>query len=108
MPAMTDDPSRVHTTNPTSASDEIDLSIDKNRIRKVNQPLKRFLKEGNVLMISSQLDGSTDTAASFQIDGEDHTLGNALRYVIMKKYVFVIARGFLVETTTNTNVQSRR
>ncbi|KAF1957620.1 RBP11-like subunits of RNA polymerase [Byssothecium circinans] len=30
------------------------------------------------------LAGATDTAASFQFDGEDHTLGNALRYVIMK------------------------
>jgi len=36
MPAMTDDPSRVHITDPTSANDdEVDLSIDKNRIRKV-------------------------------------------------------------------------
>jgi DNA-directed RNA polymerase I and III subunit RPAC2 len=32
-----------------------------------------------------QLDGATDTAASFQFDGEDHTLGNVLRYIIMKK-----------------------
>ncbi|KAF2639073.1 RBP11-like subunits of RNA polymerase [Massarina eburnea CBS 473.64] len=30
------------------------------------------------------LAGATETAASFQFDGEDHTLGNALRYVIMK------------------------
>jgi len=30
------------------------------------------------------LPGSIDTAASFQIEGEDHTLGNALRYIIMK------------------------
>ncbi|KAF2474043.1 RBP11-like subunits of RNA polymerase [Lindgomyces ingoldianus] len=30
------------------------------------------------------LAGATDTAASFQFDGEDHTLGNALRYIIMK------------------------
>lgn len=27
------------------------------------------------------------TAASFQIKDEDHTLGNSLRYIIMKKYV---------------------
>jgi DNA-directed RNA polymerase I and III subunit RPAC2 len=33
----------------------------------------------------SQLSGATESAASFQIDGEDHTLGNALRYVIHKK-----------------------
>ncbi|KAK3070080.1 RNA polymerase subunit AC19 [Teratosphaeriaceae sp. CCFEE 6253] len=30
------------------------------------------------------LPGSTDTAASFAFDHEDHTLGNALRYMIMK------------------------
>ncbi|KZF22652.1 DNA-directed RNA polymerase I and III 14 KDA polypeptide [Xylona heveae TC161] len=30
------------------------------------------------------LPGSTETAASFEFEGEDHTLGNALRYIIMK------------------------
>jgi len=30
------------------------------------------------------LPGSTDTAASFAFEKEDHTLGNALRYLIMK------------------------
>ncbi|KAK3614621.1 RNA polymerase subunit AC19 [Elasticomyces elasticus] len=30
------------------------------------------------------LPGSSDTAASFAFDHEDHTLGNALRYMIMK------------------------
>ncbi|KAF2175290.1 DNA-directed RNA polymerase I and III 14 KDA polypeptide [Zopfia rhizophila CBS 207.26] len=30
------------------------------------------------------LSGATDTAASFQFEGEDHTLGNVLRYIIMK------------------------
>ena len=33
-----------------------------------------------------QLPGSSDFAASFEFEGEDHTLGNALRYIIMKKY----------------------
>lgn len=32
-----------------------------------------------------QLPGSTDTAASFEFTREDHTLGNALRWIIMKK-----------------------
>ncbi|TKA75965.1 DNA-directed RNA polymerases I and III subunit RPAC2 [Cryomyces minteri] len=31
-----------------------------------------------------QLPGSSKTAASFEFTKEDHTLGNALRYVIMK------------------------
>ncbi|KAL4818241.1 DNA-directed RNA polymerase [Aspergillus spinulosporus] len=30
------------------------------------------------------LPGATDTAASFQFEGEGHTLGNALRFAIMK------------------------
>ncbi|KAF4548140.1 DNA-directed RNA polymerases I and III subunit RPAC2-like protein [Elsinoe fawcettii] len=30
------------------------------------------------------LPGSTETAASFEFEKEDHTLGNALRYIIMK------------------------
>ncbi|KAI5294228.1 RNA polymerase subunit AC19 [Ascosphaera acerosa] len=30
------------------------------------------------------LPGASETAASFQFEGEDHTLGNSLRYVIMK------------------------
>lgn len=34
---------------------------------------------------AAQLAGATESAASFQFDGEDHTLGNALRYIIMKK-----------------------
>lgn len=30
------------------------------------------------------LPGANDTAASFEFEAEDHTLGNALRYMIMK------------------------
>jgi DNA-directed RNA polymerase I and III subunit RPAC2 len=36
-----------------------------------------------------QLDGATPglTAATFNIKDEDHTLGNALRWMVMKKWV---------------------
>lgn len=34
-----------------------------------------------------QLPGASETAASFEFEDEDHTLGNALRYMIMRKYV---------------------
>jgi DNA-directed RNA polymerase subunit L len=37
--------------------------------------------------MSYQLPGSSATAASFEFLDEGHTLGNALRYIIMKKYV---------------------
>ena len=33
-----------------------------------------------------KLQGSTATAASYEFKNEDHTLGNALRHIIMKKY----------------------
>lgn len=66
MPGATQEhPTEVPVSNPQSTIDEdIDPSIDHDRIRV--------------------LSGSTETAASFQFDGEDHTLGNALRYIIMK------------------------
>jgi DNA-directed RNA polymerase I and III subunit RPAC2 len=35
------------------------------------------------------LPGSTSTAASYEFLKEGHTLGNALRYIIMKKYVIL-------------------
>lgn len=35
--------------------------------------------------MNTQLPGSTPTAASFEFLNEGHTLGNALRYIIMKK-----------------------
>jgi len=37
-----------------------------------------------------KLPGSTETAASFEFTNEDHTLGNALRHIIMKKYVQIL------------------
>ena len=33
-----------------------------------------------------KLQGSTARAASYEFKNEDHTLGNALRHIIMKKY----------------------
>lgn len=34
-----------------------------------------------------QADGADDGCVTFVLHDEDHTLGNALRYMIMKKYV---------------------
>lgn len=39
-----------------------------------------------------QLPGSTDQAASFEFLDEGHTLGNALRYIIMKKQAHHLTR----------------
>src|SRR5271155_2333610 len=52
------------------------------KIRLVNLPFE------NTKLIF-KLPGHTEdlTAVTFQIIDEDHTLGNALRYIIMKKYI---------------------
>jgi len=46
-------------------------------------------QDGEALLLGDMkklivLSGATDTAVSFQIEREDHTLGNALRYFINK------------------------
>ncbi|KAF2795806.1 RBP11-like subunits of RNA polymerase [Melanomma pulvis-pyrius CBS 109.77] len=65
MSAPTQDNSAVPVPDEVQGGDEeADAKADRDRIRV--------------------LGGATDTAASFQFDGEDHTLGNALRYTIMK------------------------
>ncbi|KAF2993992.1 RNA polymerase subunit AC19 [Curvularia kusanoi] len=65
MPAATAEKVAPKIIDPASEhGDEIDASVDRDRIRV--------------------LPGATESAASFQFDGEDHTLGNALRYIIMK------------------------
>ncbi|KAG7007996.1 tRNA N6-adenosine threonylcarbamoyltransferase [Physcia stellaris] len=39
---------------------------------------------GKENLVVRVLPGASDTAASFEIENEDHTLGNSLRYMIMK------------------------
>lgn len=48
-------------------------------------PSYRSLPRSDWLTQRLQLPGSTPTAASFEFRDEGHTLGNALRYIIMKK-----------------------
>lgn len=57
------------------------ISSASERIRVVS----RLQIATSPLVNMTQLPGATDNAASFQFDGEDHTLGNALRFMIMKK-----------------------
>ncbi|KAJ4330439.1 RNA polymerase subunit AC19 [Didymella glomerata] len=65
MPSATGEKVAPKIIDPASEhGEEIDASVDRDRIRV--------------------LAGATESAASFQFDGEDHTLGNALRYIIMK------------------------
>lgn len=54
------------------------------RVRIVSRPVfASTLKRAKLMLV--QLPGSTDSAASFEFTDEGHTLGNALRYIIMKK-----------------------
>ena len=39
------------------------------------------------LYLWMQIEGATDDSVTYVIDKEDHTLGNALRHVIMRQYV---------------------
>jgi DNA-directed RNA polymerase I and III subunit RPAC2 len=73
-----------HEMGDAAAGAEIDAPVkpEKQRLRLVRDPERASaIVETNI----RQLPGSSDTAASFAFEREDHTLGNALRYMIMKK-----------------------
>jgi hypothetical protein len=67
-----------------AAQPMLEVAAD-DRIRVVSLDETRPHQGGLADVVTVQLPGSSDTAASFQLEGEDHTLGNALRYIIMKK-----------------------
>ncbi len=68
------------------------ITVDTNRIRVVGIYTLRC-KWNNLTDTSvKKLPGASDTAASFEFAEEDHTLGNALRYMIMKKSVKTLIR----------------
>ena len=67
-------------------SQESIIDLGEQRIRVVSKPT--VPRRNSLSLIRPlKLPGASDTAASFEFEGEDHTLGNALRYMIMKKYV---------------------
>lgn len=67
------------------------IEVGENRITIVRTSIPQYAYdyEGEKFYdwLIQKLSGATDTAASFQFKEEGHTLGNALRYVIMKKYL---------------------
>lgn len=67
---------------PAGAFENIHVDEDGNPIP--DEVLVAFNSAQNVRI----LPGSSDTAASFEFTGEDHTLGNALRWIVMKKCVY--------------------
>lgn len=82
---MPDAPATGDDNGPSQQS-IIDLGEQRIRIRVVSQPTVTGQGSLQSLTRSLKLPGASDTAASFEFEGEDHTLGNALRYMIMKKY----------------------
>ena len=66
---------------PAGAFQNIHVDEDGNPIP--DEVLVAFNSAQNVRI----LPGSSETAASFEFTGEDHTLGNALRWIVMKKCV---------------------
>lgn len=72
-----------------------------------NSPAFTRGKRGNPDVTYVQLPGSTPTAASFEFRDEGHTLGNALRYIIMKKWVAsLLAHAHPAETDNSTALTS--
>ncbi|KAJ5504813.1 hypothetical protein N7463_007687 [Penicillium fimorum] len=54
--------------------------VDAEQPAELPQSNDPILEERQIVV----LPGATETAASFQFEGEGHTMGNALRYAIMK------------------------
>ncbi|KGO70686.1 hypothetical protein PITC_055770 [Penicillium italicum] len=62
-------------------SQDLDQSmVDAEQPTELLQSNDPILEERQIVV----LPGATETAASFQFEGEGHTMGNALRYAIMK------------------------
>ncbi|CAI7611047.1 hypothetical protein PCG10_002406 [Penicillium crustosum] len=62
-------------------SQDMDQSmVDAEQHTELPQSNDPILEERQIVV----LPGATETAASFQFEGEGHTMGNALRYAIMK------------------------
>lgn len=56
-------------------------------VRRMRKQQMTISGSAKLIYLSLQLPGDVPGAASFEFTNEDHTLGNALRYIIMKKYV---------------------
>ncbi|KAL2137378.1 hypothetical protein VTI74DRAFT_3318 [Chaetomium olivicolor] len=66
---------------PTSHQPEDDMSVDQDENDEVED---EEIEDEEEVQRVRLLPGSTPTAASFEFLNEGHTLGNALRYIIMK------------------------
>ncbi|KAK4155911.1 hypothetical protein C8A00DRAFT_13104 [Chaetomidium leptoderma] len=71
---------------PTSHQPESrdDMSVDQDENDEAGEAEEDEIEEEEEVQRVRLLPGSTPTAASFEFLNEGHTLGNALRYIIMK------------------------
>lgn len=67
------------------AEEEEEEEIEPQRVKIVRSKPAFAFHMARLTNTRVQLPGSTDSAASFEFIDEGHTLGNALRYIIMKK-----------------------
>jgi DNA-directed RNA polymerase subunit L len=105
-PEPLDEPMQDAPTNGIAepAAQEIIAEIDdKQCIRTVGT---RYSPTILILIRLLQVGPTSLTAATFQFEGEDHTLGNALRYIIMKKFVsWQWSLGLLLTLTSSPEVE---
>ncbi|OJJ04664.1 hypothetical protein ASPVEDRAFT_806890 [Aspergillus versicolor CBS 583.65] len=73
-------PSSVHSQDNDQSMVDAQNQEHEQTEQQQQQEQEQALEEKRIVV----LPGATDTAASFQFEGEGHTLGNALRYAIMK------------------------
>ncbi|KAB8266889.1 DNA-directed RNA polymerase I and III 14 KDA polypeptide [Aspergillus flavus AF70] len=71
-------PASVHSQDQDQSMMDATAAAPQEQEQQVEQ--EDVLEEKRIIV----LPGATETAASFQFEGEGHTLGNALRYAIMK------------------------
>ncbi|KAB8200320.1 RNA polymerase Rpb3/Rpb11 dimerization domain protein [Aspergillus parasiticus SU-1] len=71
-------PASVHSQDQDQSMMDVTAVAPQEQEQQVEQ--EDVLEEKRIIV----LPGATETAASFQFEGEGHTLGNALRYAIMK------------------------
>ncbi|KAB8070820.1 DNA-directed RNA polymerase [Aspergillus leporis] len=73
-------PASVHSQDQDQSMMDAAASAPHEQEQQLEQEDVLEMEEKRIIV----LPGATETAASFQFDGEGHTLGNALRYAIMK------------------------
>ncbi|BDD61823.1 RNA polymerase subunit AC19 [Monascus purpureus] len=98
-------PSSVHSQEQDHDQSMVDAAPEEQE-QVQHEEEDEFEMDGKRVIV---LPGSTETAASFQFEGEGHTLGNALRYAIMKNPAVELC-GYTIphpsETKMNLRIQT--